>query len=182
MLHPWLAQSGSVKLPLPKMGVWSPPRLPKTQKTIWKVKTPRLEVFFIPLERLEAKMSKMSSHSWFGHFQIKLWAKERSGVKLAIWLLTTKSRESTSFRCPIRECDTVLERSRRGLQLWFRPRCDQRSGRRAMTSQGPGSPTRTHSGQFRDSNLGVPGICDIQMWVPPRVTELTIGSKVVAYS
>jgi hypothetical protein len=30
-------------------------------------------------------MSKMASHEPFGHLQPKLWAKERSGVKLAIW-------------------------------------------------------------------------------------------------
>jgi hypothetical protein len=41
---------------------------------------------------------------------------------------------------------------------------------------------RLHSGQFRDSNLGVPGKSDIRAWVPPRVTEYTIGSKAVAYS
>ncbi len=42
-----------------------------------------------------------------------------------------------------------------------------------------------HPGQFRDSNPGVPGVpgkSDIRAWVPPRVTEYIIGSKVVAYS
>jgi hypothetical protein len=47
-----------------------------------------------------------------------------------------------------------------------------------MSSQSPG----TISGQFRDSNLGVPGKSDIRAWVPRRVIEYTIGSKVVAYS
>jgi hypothetical protein len=44
---------GSVRSPLtlPKMGVWSPLGLPKFQKTIVGVKTPRIEVFFILLER-----------------------------------------------------------------------------------------------------------------------------------
>ncbi len=44
---------GSVRLPLtlPKMGLESPPGLPKTQRSIAGVKTLRLEVFFIPLER-----------------------------------------------------------------------------------------------------------------------------------
>jgi len=41
-------------------------------------------------------MPKMASHVPFGHLQLKLWAKEGSGVKLAVWLPTTKSRESTS--------------------------------------------------------------------------------------
>ncbi len=39
-----------------------------------------------------------------------------------------------------------------------------------------------HPGQFRDSNPEIPGKSDIRAWVPPRVTEYTIGSKVVAYS
>jgi hypothetical protein len=39
-----------------------------------------------------------------------------------------------------------------------------------------------HPGQFRDSNPGVLGKNDIRAWVPRRVTEYTIGSKVVAYS
>ncbi len=43
-----------------------------------------------------------------------------------------------------------------------------------------------HPGQFRDnfgtSTRGVPGKSDIRAWVPWRVTEYTIGSKVVAYS
>jgi hypothetical protein len=63
----------------------------------------------------------MASHWPFGYLQPKLWAKERPGVKLAIWLPTTKSRESTSSWHPIRVCNIALERSWRGLQLWFRP-------------------------------------------------------------
>jgi hypothetical protein len=44
---------GSVRSPftLPKMGVWSPSGFSKTQKTISRVKTPRIEMFFIPLEK-----------------------------------------------------------------------------------------------------------------------------------
>jgi len=41
-------------------------------------------------------MSKIASHYPFQHLQPKLWAKERPGVKLSVWLPTTKSRESTS--------------------------------------------------------------------------------------
>jgi hypothetical protein len=54
-----------------------------------------------------------------------------------------------------------------------------------MSSQSPGTPPGTVLGQFRDSNPGVPGVpgeSDIRVWVPRRVTEYTIGSKVVAYS
>jgi hypothetical protein len=44
---------GSVRLPFTfsKMGLGSPPRLLKTQSSIAGVKTPRIEVFIIPLEK-----------------------------------------------------------------------------------------------------------------------------------
>jgi hypothetical protein len=124
----------------------------------------------------------MASHWPFGHLQPKLWAKERPGVKLPVWLPTTISRESTSSRPPNWECDTSLERSRRGLQVWFRPPRDQTLQSGVMSSQSLETPPGIVSGQFRDSNLGVPAKSDIRAWVPWRVTEYTIGSKVVAYS
>jgi hypothetical protein len=67
----------------------------------------------------------MGSHWQFGYVKHKLWAKEGSGVKVAVWLLTTKSRESTSSRCAIWVCDTALKSSRRELQLCFRSRRDR---------------------------------------------------------
>jgi hypothetical protein len=75
-----------------------------------------------------------------------------------------------------------LKRSCRGLQVWFRPRRDQILQSGVMSSQSPGTPPGTISGQFRDSNPGVPGKSDIPAWGPRSVTEYTIGSKVVAYS
>jgi len=44
-------------------------------------------------------MSKMGSYHPFGHLKHKLWPKEKAGIKVAVWLLTIKSRESTQFRC-----------------------------------------------------------------------------------
>jgi hypothetical protein len=46
----------------------------------------------------------------------------------------------------------------------------------------PGTPTRTVSGQLRDSISGVPGKSDIRMPLPRSNAEYTIGSKVVTYS
>jgi hypothetical protein len=37
----------------------------------------------------------MASHDPLGYLQHKLWSKKGPGVKLPIWLLTTKSQEST---------------------------------------------------------------------------------------
>jgi hypothetical protein len=87
----------------------------------------------------------MPSHWSFGHLKPKLWAKEGPGVKLAIWLPTTKSRESTSSRRPNRKCNIALESPRRELQLWLRHRRDLTLQSRVMSSQSPGTPTETIS-------------------------------------
>jgi len=42
-------------------------------------------------------MSKLGSHHPFGHLKHKLWPKERLGVKLAIWLPTTKVGNRPNF-------------------------------------------------------------------------------------
>jgi hypothetical protein len=88
----------------------------------------------------------MASHWSFGHLQTKLWANEGPGVKLAIWLPTTKSQKSTSSRRLLEECDTTLESSRQGLQLWFKTRLDPRSRRGVMTVQSSGSLAEIISG------------------------------------
>jgi hypothetical protein len=46
-----LRRSVRLTLTLPKWGLGSPPGLPKAQNAITGVKSPLLEVFFIPLER-----------------------------------------------------------------------------------------------------------------------------------
>jgi hypothetical protein len=124
-------------------------------------------------------MSKMASHESFGLLQLKLWAKEGPGVKLAIWLPTTKSRESTRSRRALGECNMALESSRRELQHWFRPRPDRRSGWGAMTVQSPGSPNRDGFGTplwesrdkkpFKCSLYGVTQsiLYEGRWWLPP---------------
>jgi hypothetical protein len=78
-------------------GSWSPSGLPHFQKAIWGVKTQWLEEFFISLE------SSWNADVWNG-LSLLIWtsetqvmAKKGPGVKLPIWLLTRKSRESTWF-------------------------------------------------------------------------------------
>jgi len=91
-------------------------------------------------------MSKMASHWSFGHLQPKLWAKKGPEVKLAVWLPTTKSWESTSSRRLQMDCDKALESSQGELQLWFRPHCNWRLEPRVVSVQSPGSPTRDSFG------------------------------------
>jgi hypothetical protein len=95
---------------------------------------------------LEMYMNKMVSHEPFAHVQPKLWAKEGPGVKLAVWLPTTKSLESTRSRRLQKECNMALKSSRGELQDWFGPRPDRRSGREVMMAQSPGSPNRDSFG------------------------------------
>jgi hypothetical protein len=121
MSQPHFGLSLRMKLTLPKVGTWSPLGLPKTQSSIVRVKTPRIEVFFISMERSWSVYVQNGLVWAIGHLQPKLWAKEGPGVKLAVWLPTTKSRKSTSSRHLQKECDRALESSQRELQLWFKP-------------------------------------------------------------
>jgi hypothetical protein len=91
-------------------------------------------------------MSKMASHESFGHLQHKLWSKEGPGVKLVIWLSTTKSRESTRSRGVQVKCDTLLKSSEGELQLCFKPLPNPRSGRKVMNAQSPRNPNRSSFG------------------------------------
>jgi hypothetical protein len=84
----------------------------------------------------------MASYEPFGHLQPKLWAKEGSGVKLAVWLPTTKSWESTQIRRLQKEYDMALESSLRELQDCFRPHPNQRSEQEVIDAQSPGSLNR----------------------------------------
>jgi len=43
-----------MRFALPKVGTWRPSGLSKLQSSIARVKTPRLEVFFIPLKRSQS--------------------------------------------------------------------------------------------------------------------------------
>jgi len=124
-------------------------------------------------------MSKMGSHGPFEHLQHKLLQKEGPGVKLAVWLLTTKSRELTRSRCVQVECDIPLESSRGELQVWFKPHLNPRSEQSVMTSQSPRSPNRdnfrTPPWESRDKKPFGRGCCGEahsilyggRWWLPP---------------
>jgi hypothetical protein len=76
----------------------------------------------------------------------------------------------------------ALERSQRGVQLWFRRRRDPTPKSGVMAVQSSRSPAETISRQFRDSISGVPTKCAIRVPPPRSNAEYTIRSKVVAYS
>jgi hypothetical protein len=87
-------------------------------------------------------MSKMGLHEPFGHLQHKLWQKERPGVKLPIWLPTTRSQELTWPQCVQGECDTLLESSWRKLQVCLKSHPNQSSEKIIITLQSGGSPNQ----------------------------------------
>jgi len=92
-------------------------------------------------------MSKMLSHCSFGHLQPKLWAKEKPGVKLEVWLATTKSRESTSSQHPNREC----ERHWKDLEESYNFRPDLVAIRRCSRELWAFKVPRLQPGQFWDN-------------------------------
>jgi hypothetical protein len=121
-------------------------------------------------------MYEMGSHDPFGHLKQKLWSKEGPGVKLTVWLPTTKSHESTRFPCVKVAFHILLESSWWGLHLCFRPHINQRSAEDVMGPQSCESPKFEN---FEFTHLGVLGQNAIWMWPSWRGTEYTIKGKVV---
>jgi hypothetical protein len=85
-------------------------------------------------------MYKMGLYDPFGHFKHKVWPKEGSGVKFAIWLPTTKSQESPQFPYVQGACHILLKSYQRGIQLWFRPHLNWRFAHKVTSLQGRASP------------------------------------------
>jgi hypothetical protein len=122
-------------------------------------------------------MLNMALHEPFGHLQHKLWSKEGPGVKLVVWLPTTKSQESTRPQCVQVEWHTTFNRSWGELQVCFIPHPNRRSELGVMSSQSLESPNRNSFGtppwMSRDKKT-------IRMWVPWANVDNTIWGKVVA--
>jgi len=120
-------------------------------------------------------MSKMASHDPLGYLQHKLWSKKGPGVKLPIWLLTTKVRNRPDPVCTDGVRHTVGKILKRTTSLL------QTSSQSEVWAGSYELPKSQESklGQFRDSSLGVPGIKAIWMWVWRNNAENTIWGKVV---
>jgi hypothetical protein len=140
--QPHFEGSVRMKLTFPKLGLGSLLGLLKLQSSIIGVKTPCIGVFFISLESYQSVVVE-NGFAWaIWTSQHKLWQKERPGVKLAVWLPATKSRESMWPWCVQVDCNMALKSSWRKLQLCFRPHPNRRSEQRVMIIQSPGSPNR----------------------------------------
>ncbi len=92
-------------------------------------------------------------HDPFGYLKHKVWPKEGLGIKLPIWLLTTKSQELPRFPYVQVTCHILLESSWWGLELCFRPHLNRRSTHKVM---GPQSHKSPNFGNFK-TPLGSPG-------------------------
>jgi hypothetical protein len=113
-------------------------------------------------------MYKMGPHDLFGHLKHKLWPKEKSGIKLTIWLLTIKSQESTRFPCVHMTWKILLENFGWGLQLFFKPHLNGSDAHKVMGPQSHGNP---NFGKIQNV---------IWMWALWRGTKYTIKGKMVA--
>jgi hypothetical protein len=100
----------------------------------------RLKSSLYHWKAIKTYMSEMGSHDPFKHLKHKLWPKERLGIKLPIWLPTTKSQESTQFPCGQVAYDIPLEIFWRELQLCYRSHLNQRSVHKVMGPQSFGNP------------------------------------------
>jgi len=120
----------------------------------------------------------MSSHDPFGYLKHKLWPKERPGIKLLIWPLTTKSRELPLFPCVQVVCYIPLESSQQGLQISFRPHLNERSAHKVIGFQ---SCRNLNFENFGTSNLRVPGQNDTWVMAPwPSKKNIIMGKVVVS--
>jgi hypothetical protein len=100
---------------------------------------------------LPPKCYELGSVPWllallFFHFKfIFEFIKEVGGTSLAVWLSTTKSRESTQFPRVQVACNISLKSSWQGLQLCFKPHLNWRSSHKVM---GPQSYENPNFGNF----------------------------------
>ncbi len=126
------------------VGSWSLERTPKSSKRDCRGQNSLPQRFLYIIE----KLLKCRCLKWARMVHLNIWntsygqkkGRESNWVKLAVWLPTTKSRESTQFTWLQMTCNIPLERSWRELQLFFRPHFYQRSDRKVMGLQSPESP------------------------------------------
>jgi hypothetical protein len=75
------------------------PRTPEPLGNDYRCQNPLVWIVLYIIEKILKRRCLKWAHHPFGHLRHKLWPKERPGIKLAFWLPTTKSQESTQFPC-----------------------------------------------------------------------------------
>ncbi len=130
-----------MRLTLPKAGTRSPLGLLQLQSSIVEVKTPGLEVFFIPLERVWSVdvENDLAGAIWTSTVQVMV--KRRAGSQTGSLTLEHKKWGIDPILvCAVGVWHTV------GKQVCFRPHPNPRSESRIMSSQSHGSPNRDRFG------------------------------------
>jgi hypothetical protein len=160
-----------------KVGTWSPSGLLQLQSSTAEGKTPRLEVFFMPLER-PWSVDVENGLAWaIWTFAAQVMVEKRARSQTGS--LTPNHKKSgidPTPGCAVGVRHTVGELLRRSTRLL------QTSSQSEVWVRSYKLPKSRESkpGQFRDSSLGVPGIKAIWMRAPQSNAENTIWGKVVA--
>jgi hypothetical protein len=166
-----------MKLTLPKLGTWSPSGLSKIQSLIVGVKTPRIGVFLISLERcwsLDAQ-NGLAWAIWTSAAQVM--GKRRAGSQ-------TGSLTPDHIKSGIDPIPTCVGGVRHGVGKISRRatslvQTSSQSEVGARSYDGPKS-RESKPGQFRDSTLGVPRQRATWVWARWSNTENIIWGKVMA--
>jgi len=148
------------------MGTWESSRTPKTSEFDCRGQnTLPWSVLHVTGKLLKCRCRKWPRMSQFGHLEHKLWQKDRSRVKLAVWFPTTKSWESTRPWCVQMECNTPLESFQQYLQVFFKLHPNPRSEQIVMNSQSLESSNRDSFGtppwESRDKKPFGYGCCGV---------------------
>jgi hypothetical protein len=109
--------------------------------------------FLYHWKTLKTYMSEMRSHCSFGHLKHKLWPKERSGVKLSIWLSTTKVRTQLDLL----SCRGRATYRWKALDESYNFALDDIAIRSLLAKLWVPKSWESHLAQFRDSHSGVLG-------------------------
>jgi hypothetical protein len=177
MSQPHFEASVRMRLALPKVGTWSPPRLLQLQSSMAKIKTPYLEVFFIPLES-SWNVDVENSLAWaIWTYAAQVMVERKAGSQTSS---LTPDHKKLGID-PILVCadgvqhnvGKLLKRATSFLQTSSQSKVWARSYELPKSQE-------SNPGQFRDSSLGVPGIKAIWMRVQRSNAENTIWGNVVA--
>jgi hypothetical protein len=159
--QPHFGLSVKMKLTLPKVGTWSPLGLLKIQSSISGVETPRIGVFFIPLER-SWSVDVQNGLAWaIWTFAAQVMGKRRAGSQ------TDNLTPDHHKKSGIDPTPTSAEGLRHGVGKLLKgaTRLLQTSSQSEVWARSYGCPKSQESnpGQFRDSPLGIPGKSAIRM-------------------
>ncbi len=166
-----------MRLTLPKVGTWNPLGLLQLQSSIVEVKTPCLDVFFIPLERpwnIDVENGLAWAIRTFAA-QVMVERRARSQTR-SLTLDHKKSGIDPTPVCANEMLHTVgklLKWATSLLEISFQSKVWAESYELPKSQ-------KSKPGQSRDSSLGVPRIKAIWMQVRWSNAENTIWGKVVA--